>query len=306
MNTKPPVMNRRMLVCLSLMMVFAGASGQEYAFRVLVNKGKNEVRVGENWQPIKVGVSISSKDEIKVSENAYVGLIHVSGKPLELKDAGKYKVTDLSAKIGPGSSVINKYTDFILSSNSDKKNRLTATGAVNRGGANTIRIFLPKSDAVVYNNKVIINWEKDKGAPPFIVNFKSMFGDELKQDESKGYDITIDLNDASFANEDNILVEVYAKADKNKISETFTLKKLSRADKDRIKNSLGDFQKNVTEETAINKLVLAGFYEQNNLIIDAATAYQEAIKLAPDVATFQEDYDNFLLRHGLKELPPKK
>lgn len=295
-----------MLICLSLVFLFAGASGQDYAFRVLVNKGKNEVKTGDNWLPIKVGASISSKDEIKVTENAYVGLIHVSGKPLELKDAGKYKVTDLSAKIGPGSSVINKYTDFILSSNTDKKNRLTATGAVSRGGANTIKIFLPKSDAVVYNSKVIVNWEKDKSAPPFVVTFKSMFGDELKTEEVKGYDVAIDLDDASFANEDNILVEVYAKSDKNKVSETFTLKKLSKADKDRIKNALNDFRKDVTEETAINKLVLAGFYEQNNLIIDAATAYQDAIKLAPDVATFQEDYENFLVRHGLKELPPKK
>jgi len=299
-------MNKRMLVCLSLVFLFAGASGQDYAFRVLVNKGKNEVRTGDNWQPIKVGASISSKDEIKVTENAYVGLIHVSGKPLELKDAGKYRVTDLSARIGPGSSVINKYTDFILSSNTEKKNRLTATGAVNRGGANTIKLFLPKNDAVVYNNKVIVNWEKDKGTPPFVVTFKSMFGEELKQEEVQGYDIVIDLDDASFANEDNILVDVYVKGDKNKVSETFTLKKLSRADKDRIKNSLNEFRKDVTDETAINKLLLAGFYEQNNLIIDAATAYQEAIKLAPDVATFQEDYENFLLRHGLKELPPRK
>jgi len=299
-------MKKRMLASLSLVLLVASVYGQDYAFRVLVNKGKNEVKTGDNWQPIKVGASISSKDEIKVTENAYVGLIHVSGKPLELKDAGKYKVTDLSAKIGPGSSVINKYTDFILSSNTDKKNRLTATGAVSRGGANTIRIFLPKNDAVVYNNKVIVNWEKDKGAPPFVVTFKSMFGDELKQVEANGYDVTIDLNDASFANEDNILVEVYTKADKNKASETFTLKKLSRADKDRIRTSLNEFTKEVAQETAINKLILAGFYEQNNLIIDAATAYQEAIKLAPDVATFQEDYDSFLLRHNLKELPPKK
>jgi hypothetical protein len=300
-------MKTRMLVCLSFVVfLYAGASAQEYAFRVLVNKGRNEVKTGDNWQPIKVGASISSRDEIKITENAYVGLIHISGKPLELKDAGKYKVTDLSAKIGPGSSVINKYTDFILSSNAEKKNRLTATGAVSRGGANTIHVFLPKNDEVVYNSKIIINWEKEKGAPPFIVTFKSMFGDELKKQEVNAYDVTIDLNDASFANEDNILVDVVSKADKNKASETFTIKKLSRADKDRIKNQLGEFKKDVTDENAISKLVLAGFYEQNNLIIDAATAYQEAIKLAPDVATFQEDYENFLVRHSLKELPPKK
>jgi hypothetical protein len=40
-------------------------------------------------------------------------------------------------------------------------------------------------------------------------------------------------------------------------------------------------------------------------LIDAATAYQEAIKLAPDVPQIQEDYSNFLIRHRLKDLPKK-
>src|SRR4051812_7248465 len=103
---------------------------QDYAFKVLVNKGKNEVKSGDSWLPIKTGTSLKSTDEIKVQENAYVGLIHVTGKPLEVKEAGKHKVVDLSAKVNGGSSVLSKYTDFILSANTQKKNNLTATGAV--------------------------------------------------------------------------------------------------------------------------------------------------------------------------------
>jgi hypothetical protein len=56
----------------------------------------------------------------------------------------------------------------------------------------------------------------------------------------------------------------------------------------------------LNEPTALNKLILAGFYEENNLLIDAITAYEEAVKLAPDVSSYQEDYDEFLIRHGLK------
>ena len=51
-------------------------------------------------QSLKTGASLKSGDELKVSENAYLGLVHVSGKPLELKTAGSYKVADLAAKMG--------------------------------------------------------------------------------------------------------------------------------------------------------------------------------------------------------------
>jgi len=35
-------------------------------------------------------------------------------------------------------------------------------------------------------------------------------------------------------------------------------------------------------------------------LIDAISAYEEAIKLAPDVPFFRENYDEFLLRHNIK------
>ncbi len=58
-------------------------------------------------------------------------------------------------------------------------------------------------------------------------------------------------------------------------------------------------------QNALNKLLLAAFYEENNLLIDAGTAYAEAIQLAPDVPQYKEDYEAFLLRHGMKKAPVK-
>jgi cytochrome c-type biogenesis protein CcmH/NrfG len=59
------------------------------------------------------------------------------------------------------------------------------------------------------------------------------------------------------------------------------------------------------EESAINRLMLAGFYEQNNLLIDAGTAYVQAIQLAPDVPQYKEDYIAFLTRNGMKKASKK-
>jgi hypothetical protein len=283
--------------------VTASVNAQDYAFKVLVNKGKNEVKAGDKWQPLKTGATLHSSDEVKLVDNAYVGLVHASGKPMELKQPGNYKVIDLSAKVNGGASVLNKYTDFILSSNSDKKNRMSATGAVHRGG-NSTKIFLPKAEqAVLYGSTLILDWEKEQSSEPmaYIVTLKSMFGDDLYKAETKEKTVTIDLQDPKFVNEDNIIVEVYPKDHEGKISESYMVKKLSPADKERIKAQLNEISGQTNEASALNKLIMAGFYEQNKLLIDASTAYLQAIQLAPDVPDYQEAYDNFLLRNGIKE-----
>jgi hypothetical protein len=280
-------------------------SAQDYAFKVLVNKGKNELKTGDTWQQVKVGSSLQSHDELRVAENSYIGLVHKTGKPLELKQSGKYKVMDLAAKIG-GPSVLNKYTDFILSTNTGPKTNLTATGAVTRGDA-FIQVHLPKSD-VVYGNNVTINWDEDKekSIKPYVVVFKSMFGDELNKVETNDHYVVVNLDDKNFVNEDNIIVTVYSKTDQSKTSEDYTLKRLSKADKERIKALLDEVPKDLWEPTALNKFYIGGIFEQNGLLIDATAHFLEATRLAPDVTDYKDDYDAFLLRHNIKLPPPKK
>jgi hypothetical protein len=293
--------SRRLAFFGVLLLTFGYAQAQDYAFKVLVNKGRNELKSGNNWQQLKVGLSLKSADELKISENSYLGLVHVSGKALELKQSGNYKVGDLAAKVNGGSNVLNKYTDFILSSATAPKNRLAATGAVDRGEDN-IQIYLPKPElAVVYNDNVIIQWDSHVAPAPYIVTFKSMFDDDLDRLETSENVVSINLSSKNFANEDNIIVEVSSATNKNKVSNKYTLKKLSKADKARIKGELEKIASTTSEPTALNKLLMAAFYEQNNLLIDAGTAYAEAIQLAPDVPQYKEDYEAFLLRHAMKK-----
>jgi hypothetical protein len=280
-------------------------SAQDYAFKVLVNKGKNELKTGDTWQQVKVGSSLQSHDELRVAENSYIGLVHKTGKPLELKQSGKYKVMDLAAKIG-GPSVLNKYTDFILSTNTGPKTNLTATGAVTRGDA-FIQVHLPKSN-VVYGNNVTINWDEDKekSIKPYVVVFKSMFGDELNKVETNDHYVVVNLDDKNFVNEDNIIVTVYSKTDQSKTSEDYTLKRLSKADKERIRALLDEVPKDLWEPTALNKFYIGGIFEQNGLLIDATAHFLEATRLAPDVTDYKDDYEAFLIRHNIKLPPPKK
>lgn len=273
---------------------------QDYDFKVLVTKGKNELKRSA-WEGLKVGTNLKKADEIRVGPNSYLGLIHSSGKPLELKEAKTYKVSDLLTKVTSSPSVLNKYTEFIISSNTTKRNNLTATGAVHRG-PNTIHLFLPKSElAYAYGDSITVQWEKDKAAGPYIVTFTSFFGDELFKTETKNNYVTVNINSPAFASENEFQVNVVSKTDRKK-SDDYPIRKVKKDERARVKPLLTEVLNQTKENTAINKLWQAGFFEKEKLFIDAATAFQKAVKLEP---ALQEQYDEFLLRNGMKELPKK-
>jgi hypothetical protein len=291
--------NKLLMLSFILLTFFLRTQGQDYDFKVLVTKGKNELKSGGSWEGLKVGANLKKADEIKVGPNSYLGLIHSSGKPLELKEAKTYKVADL--KVSGGPSVLNKYTEFIISSNTKKGNTLTATGAVHRG-PNNIRIFLPKTDlAYAMGDSITVQWEKEKGGPPYVVTFSTFFGDELLKTETNANSITINLNDKGFASENEFQVHVFSKKDR-KESEPYTIRKVKKDERARVKPLLTDVLNQTKENTAINKLWQAGFFEQEKLYIDAATAYQKAVKLQP---ALQEQYDEFLIRNGMNEVKKK-
>lgn len=274
---------------------------QNFAFKVLVNKGKNEIKKGAAWQPLKVGSVLNTSDEIRLVDDAYLGLVHHSGKAVEIKKPGPHKVSRLEESMTPGKSVLVKYTDFILSSNSDQKTTLNATGSVSRGPEN-IQVFLPTSPSftVVYGEKVIINWDKADMTGPFRVTFSNPFGDELNVVQSESNSVSIDLSDRDFQYEDNILIKITSKADRKESPDQLMIKRLSKADKERVKKQLDEISPSTEEETALNKLVLAGFFESQSLLIDASTAYQQAIELAPNVQEYKDYYLNFITRTGIK------
>lgn len=297
---------RKLTLILALVLTSSLVFGQDYAFKVMANKGSNEVKSGDAWQPLKTGASLKSTDELKLVDNAYIGLIHASGKPLEVRQSGNYKVADLAAKVGGGSSVLNKYTDFILSSNAEgKKNRLSATGAVHRAsGTHTIHVHLPENqNSAVYNNAAIVTWDTEV-VGPYVVTVSNMASEELTTYEVTEKSTTIDLKDPKYKFNTpgdpfsaGLIVQVKSKKDAKQISKEYMIRALPSKDAEKVKESLSVIINEVTEPTAINKYYLAGFYEQNNLLIDAIAAYEEAVKMEP---AYQEYYDEFLLRHNLK------
>lgn len=292
--------SRKLTLSLVFICISSFLMAQDYAFKVMANKGSNEIKSGSSWTPIKTGASLKSGDELKLADNSYIGLIHASGKPLELKQAGNYKVAELAAKITGGSSSINKYTEFMLSNNSDdKKNKLSATGAVHRGDDSApIKVMLPENQySGVYNNVVVVSWTGTNLQGPYLVNIRNMFEDDLDKVETSESSIRIDIKQPKFAKETALLIEVISKSDPKQKSKQYLVRKLSSSDQENVKGLLSDIMGEVSDATALNYFILAGFYESQGLLIDAIVSYEDAVKIEQ---SYKEDYDSFLLRNGLK------
>ncbi|MEM9391406.1 MAG: hypothetical protein AAGA02_13085 [Bacteroidota bacterium] len=294
-------MKKHFILTLVILLVGGQVFSQGYTFKVLANRGENKIKTGSETKPLKTGASLKSNDELIVSSNAYLGLVHSSGKTMELKEAGNHKVSDLAQKVSQGgSSVASKYADFVLSKMSaeGKKNRLSATGAVHRGPEDPISVFLP-SISEIYGDKALIQWDSSQVANAYKVTIRNMFDDTLMEIETNENGIEVDMTDEKLAKENVLLIEVSDGNDPTRKTESKAVRRLSEDKTTQIKDQLDALMEGVEEVTALNKFILAGFFEENNLLADALTAYQEAINMAPEVDTFKEAYEEFLYRNAM-------
>jgi hypothetical protein len=292
-------MKTRWIILPVLLFATCTLFAQTYTFKVLVSKGKTEIKSASDWQSIKVGAALKATDEVRISENSYLGLIHENGKPLEIREAGSFKVSELVSRLTAGSSVLNKYTDFILSSEQTKKNRLSATGAVHRGVKDMIVVYLSGTDrADLYGDKLAVQWSSEEVKGPYEVIFTTLLDEELERFETASNQLMVSMNDGNLKDEYEVMVKVVSKENRGKGSKDYIIKRMRPAAREKFTKIMDELKGAVASETALSKYYLAGIYEENFLLNDALTAYQEAIKLAPDVPLYQEAYKAFLTRLG--------
>jgi len=301
----------KIIFLLSFILIGGSVLAQGYAFKVMVNKGDNmQKSSGGSWLPIKTGAKLNNGDEIKLVENSYLGLVHSSGRTKELKEAKTYTVSALSAALGSsGQSIGTKYADFVLSKMSpeqreeNQRKYASVTGAVERGSIDgSINIFMPTSVSV-YNPSAVIRWEGIAENSIYQVKLKNLFDEVIMVAETSQPFYNLDFTEQKIASsvvENLIIVSVSLKDNEEVFSKNAAIERISGEDTSEFVGELTQLKTNLSEQSSINDLILAEFYEENNLLLDALTSYEHAIKLSPDVSYFKEAYNEFLLRTGLK------
>ncbi len=280
---------------------------QGYTFKVLAENGNVMIKAGEEWMPLSTGTSLTDKDIIKLDKGAYLGLIHNSGKTTSIASEGTYEIARLGTRLGKRKSdKVSKYADLYLQSvqSGGMQNQKTIAPTVDLAErsiqSSKLRVLLPNS-VDVFSPKVMLKWhDKDTVARSYEVVFKNMFDEVIMTKETDNTKLMVDLDEQKIARERLVIVSVNAKQHKEIQSSNYGIKQLSPEKSQQIKKELTELKLEIPgKETALDKLILASFYEQNNLLADALTNYEYAIAMEPKVQAFKTAYDQFIFRNGL-------
>jgi hypothetical protein len=288
-----------------LVLLTSVATAQDYTFRVLVNKGVNKIQRAGGGSPeaLKTGSKLFENDQIIASEGAYIGLMHKSGKTTEIKEQGTQKVSEIAKTINvAGTSITSRYAKFVANKmsaeeNTDYRSRMNATGAVSRAaGSAAINILIPPTVDVVSTSS-IIRWEApEEGAEGIVysVKIKNIFDDVIYEAETSETFVEIDFSKPEMANDAGLyLVKVYNTADDEIHSSEVGIKKVDLSDRAEMLENLAALKSEISDDTPLNKIIFASFYEENGLFLDALTKYEEAIAMAPEVEEFKSMYQEF-------------
>ncbi|HXA00395.1 MAG TPA: hypothetical protein VNW99_00300 [Cytophagaceae bacterium] len=285
---------------------------QDEMFKVLASKGTNKIASGTStdWRSLKIGEKINKTDKITVGEGGYLGLAHKSGKTIEIKKAGTYTAESLSSQVAAQNAGMGKkYVDFMVGEMTAKNEDMASnrhkymdvTGSVERGG-NDIHAFVPK-EAFFLNNKNLVKWQPVKGVKTYVVKVTNMFDEPVFKIETTESSAIIDLSKIDMNDDKQVyILSISSKENPNLKSDEYALKHLSK-DKTTIVNQQStELNKEFSDESALNKVVMASFYEENKLILNAVENYESAIKLEPGVDDYQVAYGRFLQRNNLAEI----
>ncbi len=287
------------------------SAAQDYLFRVLANKGTNQVKkAGAPAAQLKTGSKLYSGDQIIAAPGAYIGLVHKSGKTMELRTAGTHNVNDLVGKVSQGTAgVTGRYMNFVMNKmnetdgdvNRNYRRNLNATGAVERATGYTLSMLLKdtQSPNKVYGDQATIRWAGGQEEDSYVVTVKNAFSEVLFESETDDTKIDLDFTSEKLKAERFLIVNVASKTDQSVKSRDYGIQRLSPAESKELTANLEELNKELTEGSSMNDLIYASFYEENELYLDAVTSFESAIAANPEIDDFQNIYDQFVAENGL-------
>ncbi len=283
-----------------------------YVFRVLANKGANQVkRATGTTEGLKTGATLKAGDQIIAGNGAYIGLMHKTGKTLEIRQQGVIKVNDLEKKVAAiKTSVTSRYAQYVMNKiNEDEggvrrnyRNSMNATGATDRGSSGDIILRLPvdKNKIEVYNPNILIRWKEVETIESYVVTVSNIFNEELFRTETSESKITLDLSTEEMTNESSLyILKIVDAKDKDFDSPEIAISKIDPVERPELKSEIEALKAEVDMTTPIGQLLMATFYDEKELVLDALTVYEQLVRENPDVQDFQDLYAEFLAKNNI-------
>lgn len=296
---------------------------QDALFRVLASKGQVHTTSTAPTSSGKVMVNIGRRlfhhEKLEVSKDSYLGLMHKSGKTIEIKEPGSYNIADLDKKLLATSKVSQsqKFASFVVDqvSQQDEKDisknhqlYMAVTGAVMRAlpqsASMALKPLVPPT-SVLPNKEYKLSWFKEPDVNEFTVRVFDLSEEVVHTVTVKDTTCILPLGtDMKKRNEDISFIQITAVGNPRVKSSMHPIKLLAPSFVIQVQKTIDEMDKDnpVSSASCIAK---AMFFEENDLYLDALEMYQQAIQLSAGIADYQMLYEEFLHRSGLIIDKPK-
>ncbi len=305
-------MKKPLLTMIIFFLVISIAFAGQFEFKVIAVKGNVTYYTGSgSWKKVKTGTIINSNYKIKLEKNSYLGLIHKSGRTLELKKKGKWSAKELSQNINKEQTEVSRdLRTYILAKlgeddggEYDYRESMGTVGAVERSlnpasvkGTTFVQLKSPRKVNFLDNSATFV-WQKVNGENEYVFTITDRFDRIVHTKIVKGNKYTINADDLNLKQDDYYFWRVACNNDRTIKSPDCAFSFLSPDKKAKIEK---DYQKLVNEiggeNSALNQIVLGNFFEMNYLPDRALKHYKKAVEMEPSVAEYQNIYNNFLKR----------
>ncbi len=148
-----------------------------------------------------------------------------------------------------------------------------------------------------------MKWEAETGTKTYVVNVTNLFGDEILKQETTETSMLLNLDSKK---DKNYIVKIKSK-EKPEVEKDIRITYPSNDKVVELNKQLAELKAQLGEENALNKIILASFYEDNKLYLEALQNYEAAVKLEPEVDDYKVAYGQFLERAEIaKTVEPTK
>ncbi len=290
------------LFCLAFCVIFihsptASHAQNAYIFKVLGVSGAVTKQTVNGNLPVTAGSKLLADETIQIDGSGYCGLMHTSGKGIDVRKTGLYPVNELSKTVlvsNKSSKVSDRYISYVMGQltkketediNQNHRKHMEVTGSVERTSTNhRIKIIAPTASDIQAKTYTL-NWTSSSSVAEYVVEIHNLFNENVFKIQTKENSAAIDFRELFSKHGKNLILSIKAVGDPNINSKEYSFKLISES---RIAE-LGLSNEKTNASNMINGMIC----EEHNLFIDALTFYKEATSQG-DIPAYQAAYENLL------------
>jgi len=268
-----------------------------FLFKVLGVSGNVKKHTSTGDVALTTGTKLSS-DESIILESGYCGLMHSSGKGVEVKKPGTYLVSDLSKSIAGNATkgkVSDRYVNYVMGQltkeeaediNANHRKYMEVTGSVERASTNYRIKLVALASNEVQPKLYSVFWNSNVTNVEYLLEVQNLFNESIFTAKTKENSAAVDFGPLFAKHGKNLIVSVKVAGRPEIKSKEYNFKLAPET----VTSELG-----LTEEKSSASFMVNGMIcEENNLFLDALAYYKEASNLEASVDGYKVAYENLL------------